>query len=97
MVHYAVNRTLYGFKPDDGETAVPDLAEGDHVAVGRALDLLDLGLAHVVERRGPRLVVRLAVAPAPQHPAHQEETAAEEEQREEQRQEPAAAAVPRSG
>jgi peptide/nickel transport system substrate-binding protein len=29
MVHYAVNRTLYGFKPDDGETAVPDIAEGE--------------------------------------------------------------------
>jgi peptide/nickel transport system substrate-binding protein len=29
MVHYAVNRTLYGFEPDDGETAVPDIAEGD--------------------------------------------------------------------
>ncbi|HEV3472118.1 MAG TPA: ABC transporter substrate-binding protein, partial [Actinomycetota bacterium] len=29
MVHYAVNRTLYGFKPEDAETAVPDLAEGD--------------------------------------------------------------------
>ena len=29
MVHYAVNRTLYGFEPGDGETAVPDIAEGE--------------------------------------------------------------------
>jgi len=29
MVHYAVNRTLYSFKPNDGEHPVPDLAEGD--------------------------------------------------------------------
>jgi len=29
MVHYAVNRTLYGFKPEDAETAIPDLAEGE--------------------------------------------------------------------
>jgi peptide/nickel transport system substrate-binding protein len=29
MVHYAVNRTLYSFKPDDSKTPVPDLAEGE--------------------------------------------------------------------
>jgi len=29
MVHYAVNRTLYSFKPDDSSTPVPDLAEGE--------------------------------------------------------------------
>ena len=29
MVHYAVNRTLYGFTPDDAETPVPDLAEDE--------------------------------------------------------------------
>jgi peptide/nickel transport system substrate-binding protein len=28
MVQYAVNRTLYSFKPDDGEKPVPDLATG---------------------------------------------------------------------
>ena len=28
MVHYAVNRTLYSFKPEDSSTPVPDLAEG---------------------------------------------------------------------
>ncbi|HEX7299292.1 MAG TPA: ABC transporter substrate-binding protein [Solirubrobacteraceae bacterium] len=28
MVQYAVNRTLYSFKPDNGETPVPDLATG---------------------------------------------------------------------
>jgi peptide/nickel transport system substrate-binding protein len=28
MVHYAVNRTLYSFKPDDSVNPVPDLAEG---------------------------------------------------------------------
>jgi peptide/nickel transport system substrate-binding protein len=28
MVHYAVNRTLYSFKPDDPEKPVPDLATG---------------------------------------------------------------------
>src|SRR3954469_18101006 len=29
MVHYAVNRTLYSFKPEDSTTPVPDLAEGE--------------------------------------------------------------------
>jgi peptide/nickel transport system substrate-binding protein len=29
MVHYAVNRTLYSFSPEDSETPVPDIAEGD--------------------------------------------------------------------
>src|SRR3712207_3999134 len=28
-VAYATQRPLYSFKPDDGETPVPDLAEGD--------------------------------------------------------------------
>ena len=28
MVAYAVNRTLYSFKPDDSQTPVPDLATG---------------------------------------------------------------------
>ena len=28
MVHYAVNRTLYSFKPDNSEKPVPDLAAG---------------------------------------------------------------------
>jgi peptide/nickel transport system substrate-binding protein len=28
MVHYAVNRTLYSFKPDDAKTPVPDIADG---------------------------------------------------------------------
>jgi peptide/nickel transport system substrate-binding protein len=28
MVHYAVNRTLYSFKPDDSKTPVEDLADG---------------------------------------------------------------------
>src|SRR3954452_1582012 len=29
MVQYAVNRTLYGFKPDNATDPIPDLAEGD--------------------------------------------------------------------
>jgi peptide/nickel transport system substrate-binding protein len=29
MVQYAVNRPLYSFEPDDAETPVPDLADGD--------------------------------------------------------------------
>jgi peptide/nickel transport system substrate-binding protein len=29
MVHYAVNRTLYSFKPDDSKTPVPDIADGE--------------------------------------------------------------------
>jgi peptide/nickel transport system substrate-binding protein len=29
MVHYAVNRTLYSFKPDDDEKPVPDIADGE--------------------------------------------------------------------
>src|SRR4051812_6654222 len=29
MVHYAVNRTLYSFKPDDDEKPVPDVADGE--------------------------------------------------------------------
>ncbi len=29
MVQYSVNRSLYGFEPDDGENAVPDLADGE--------------------------------------------------------------------
>src|SRR3954469_4444046 len=29
MVHYAVNRPLYSFKPDDSAKPVPDLADGD--------------------------------------------------------------------
>src|SRR3712207_3466037 len=29
MVHYSVNRTLYGFEPEDAETPVPDLAEDE--------------------------------------------------------------------
>src|SRR3712207_2249022 len=29
MVAYAVNRTLYGFTPEDAETPVPDLAEDE--------------------------------------------------------------------
>ncbi len=29
MVHYAVNRTLYSFKPDESVKPVPDLAEGE--------------------------------------------------------------------
>ena len=29
MVHYAVNRTLYSFKPDESVTPVPDIAEGE--------------------------------------------------------------------
>src|SRR4051812_42116548 len=28
MVNYAVNRSLYSFKPEDSSTPVPDLAEG---------------------------------------------------------------------
>src|SRR5262245_60701406 len=28
MIHYAVNRTLYSFKPDDSVHPVPDLATG---------------------------------------------------------------------
>ncbi|MEA2359951.1 MAG: peptide/nickel transport system substrate-binding protein, partial [Solirubrobacteraceae bacterium] len=28
MVQYAVNRTLYSFKPDDAQTPVPDIADG---------------------------------------------------------------------
>src|SRR3954454_21239260 len=29
MVHYAVNRTLYSFKPDNDEKPVPDVADGE--------------------------------------------------------------------
>lgn len=29
MVHYAVNRTLYGFKPTEADTPIPDIAEGE--------------------------------------------------------------------
>jgi peptide/nickel transport system substrate-binding protein len=29
MVHYAVNRTLYSFKPDDSAKPVPDIADGE--------------------------------------------------------------------
>src|SRR3954462_10693001 len=29
MVHYAVNRTLYSFKPENSEKPVPDLADGE--------------------------------------------------------------------
>jgi peptide/nickel transport system substrate-binding protein len=29
MVQFAVNRSLYQFEPDDGETPVPDLADGE--------------------------------------------------------------------
>ena len=38
MVSYATQRPLYSWKPDDGETAVPDLAESDPQISARRQD-----------------------------------------------------------